>query len=304
MSLFIVKCTTIFVVVKGFVYQSKIVLAFLCHFGLVSTRPLCLYTFAKNMLTDHELKDYLEAQYKRYNRLDFIESDPIQIPHYYQRKEDQEISGFLAATLAWGQRATIIKNSRRLMEMMDDAPYDFIINHKKKDLERFSGFVHRTFNADDCKYYLHALKQLYKSHDGIEGSFNYIHKKNNDLSETIHQWRQLFLSFQSDPRQGKHIGDPLKNSTAKRMLMYLRWMVRKDQSGIDFGLWKAIKPSELYIPLDIHSARSARLLVLLPRTQHDWKAVNELTENLRKIEPKDPVKYDFALYGSSVNKSI
>ncbi|HQK98052.1 MAG TPA: TIGR02757 family protein [Bacteroidia bacterium] len=256
------------------------------------------------MLSHHELKDYLDAQYKRYNSSFFIETDPIQIPHSFSNKEDISISGFFAATLAWGQRPTIIKNSKRLMELMDEAPHDFIINHTKKDRDRFTGFVHRTFNADDCKYYLFALQQLYKKYEGLEGSFKHVHNNKNDLSETLHQWRKLFLSFKSETRQGKHLGDPLKNSTAKRLLMYLRWMVRKDQSGIDFGLWKAIKPSELYIPLDIHSARSARILGLLTRTQNDWKAVNELTENLRIIDAKDPVKYDFALYGSSVNKAI
>lgn len=256
------------------------------------------------MLTQQELKDYLEAQYKRYNHTDFIETDPIQIPHSFKKKEDREISGFFASTLAWGQRATIIKNSKRLMELMDDAPYEFIVNHTKKDRERFTGFVHRTFNSDDCKYYVYALQQLYKSHNGLEGSFKLHHHKNGDLSETLHHWRALFLSFKSEARQGKHLGDPLKNSTTKRMLMYLRWMVRKDTSGIDFGIWKTIKPAELYIPLDIHSARSARILGLLTRTQNDWKAVNELTENLRVMDATDPVKYDFALYGSSVNKSI
>lgn len=255
-------------------------------------------------LSTNEVGEILEFNYLKYNNPKFIETDPIQIPHLFTKKEDIEISAFITAILAWGQRPTIIKNCKDLMERMDNAPVDFIRNHNSAERNQFGNFIHRTFNGIDCVYFIKALQELYLKHEGLEGSFNYHFKKTSNLENTIHEWRKTFLSFESPDRTGKHIADPLKNSTAKRILMYLRWMVRKDKNGVDFGIWKKIPPSALFAPIDLHSARVARKLELLTRKQDDWKAVIELTDNLRKFDSKDPVKYDFALFGLGANKEL
>jgi uncharacterized protein (TIGR02757 family) len=255
-------------------------------------------------LSNNEVGEILEFNYLKYNNPKFIETDPIQIPHLFTDKEDIEISGFITAILAWGQRQTIIKNCSDLMNRMDNCPADFIKNHNKVERQQFGNFVHRTFNGVDCIYFVEALQKLYLDHNGLEGSFNTHFKKTSNLANTIHEWRNTFLSFESPSRTGKHIADPTRNSTAKRILMYLRWMIRKDRKGVDFGIWTKIPPSALYAPIDLHSARVARKLGLLNRTQDDWKAVIELTDNLRKFDPKDPVKYDFALFGLGVNKEL
>jgi uncharacterized protein (TIGR02757 family) len=256
-----------------------------------------------------DLKSFLDEKAGLYNRPEFITVDPISIPHQFNRKEDIEISGFLTASIAWGQRPVILKNANRLMEMMDNAPHQFILHHNKNDLKPFSKFIHRTFNGIDCIYFMQSLHNIYKKHGGMEKVFNsHLTKKDRDLSNTINQFRQLFFSLPHPARSKKHIADPLANSSSKRICMYLRWMVRKDpdsyRDGVDFGIWNSIQMNQLSCPLDLHSARVARSLGLLQRKQNDWKAVTELTNKLKEFDPLDPVKYDFALFGLGINEKF
>lgn len=251
-----------------------------------------------------EIKQFLDEQVDKYNCPAFIADDPISIPHRFSLKEDIEISGFFAATLAWGQRKTILKNADLLLQKMDYAPFDFITNHSKKDLHRFKNFVHRTFNGDDCIFFISSLKNIYQKHHGLECAFaEAIKKEDINLANSIHHFRKLFFSIKHNIRTKKHVADPLRNSSCKRINMFLRWMVRKDNCGVDFGLWN-ISPSLLSCPLDVHSGRMARELGLLTRKQDDWKAVCELTENLKKMDADDPVKYDFALFGMGVSRDV
>jgi len=250
-----------------------------------------------------KLKEFLDELVATYNSPEFIKEDPISIPQSFSRKEDIEISGFLAATIAWGQRPVILKNALRMMELMDAAPYDFIQNATATDFKRFNTFVHRTFNGIDCIYFLKALQHIYKKHGGLEKLFSEaLNQSEGDMANAIHLARETFFSRQQPDRTAKHFADPLRNSSAKRICMYLRWMVRKDKRGVDFGIWNSIQASQLYCPLDVHSGRIARELGLLSRTQDDWKAVVELTVNLRSMDAADPVKYDFALFGMGVTK--
>lgn len=246
-----------------------------------------------------ELKDLLERYYLEFHQKEFIEDDPISIPHRFSIKEDIEISGFLAAIIAWGQRKTIIRNANRMIEIMDNSPYDFILNHQESDRQKAVGFVHRTFNSNDLIYFFHALQQLYKYHGGLEVCLS--PKANENMKEKFSHFKQLFFQPEHFQRTEKHIADPIKGSSAKRLNMYLRWMVRLDQAGVDFGIWKSFPTSKLMMPLDVHTATVGRKLGLLDRKQNDWKAVEELTENLRNFDANDPVKYDFALFGMGVN---
>ncbi|MDR6301039.1 TIGR02757 family protein [Mesonia maritima] len=246
-----------------------------------------------------ELKEFLDFKTKQYNQPEFIETDPIQIPHQFSKKEDIEISGFLTATIAWGNRKSILKNAHRLMELLDNAPFEFISQHEESDLEKLTGFVHRTFNEIDLFYFLNALQHIYKNHEGLEKIFT-THATKSDLQLAIHEFKKLFFELPHLPRTQKHVSDPLKNSAAKRINMFLRWMVRNDDQNIDFGIWKNISPAALSCPLDIHSGNVARKLNLLSRKQNDAKAVKELDTNLRKLDKNDPVKYDFALFGLGV----
>ncbi len=243
-----------------------------------------------------ELKQFLDFKADFYENPDFIESDPIQIPHRFDKKQDIEIAAFFSALLAWGNRKMIIRNASRLMELMDNSPYDFITNHEESDLSRFEGFVHRTFNEIDLLYYIHSLKSIYCEFGGLEKQFD----NSEDLNIQIHNFKKLFMSFDAPLRSGKHLGDPKKGSAAKRIHMFLRWMVRSGDKGVDFGIWKEVNPSQLYCPLDIHSGNVARKLKLLDRKQNDQKALQELSLALKKLDPKDPVKYDFALFGLGV----
>lgn len=223
-----------------------------------------------------------------------METDPIQIPHRFTKKEDIEIAGFIVATLAWGQRKTIINNANKWMAFMDESPFDFILNHQETDLKRFKGFVHRTFNETDALTFINSLRHIYQNHGGLEKALS---TSGSDFQQKLSQFKKLFFSYPHLSRTTKHIADPVSGSTAKRLCMYLRWMVRPADKGTDFGIWTSFKPSELFLPLDVHSGNVARKLGLLGRTQNDWKAVNELTETLRKFDPKDPCKYDYALFG-------
>lgn len=245
-----------------------------------------------------ELKEFLDLKVSQYNNKNFIESDPIQIPHLFTQKQDIEIAGFLSATIAWGNRKMIIKNGLYLMELLEQTPYDFILNHSEKDLESFKNFVHRTFNSTDLVCFITQLKFIYQQFDSLEKAFTL--QPQESLQSNIHFFKQLFFSSETPSRTYKHISDPLKGSAAKRINMFLRWMVRNDNNGVDFGIWKSIKPSELSCPLDIHSGNVARKLNLLTRKQNDAKALYELDTNLRLLDKIDPVKYDFALFGLGV----
>ncbi|WP_139959708.1 TIGR02757 family protein [Flavicella sediminum] len=246
-----------------------------------------------------ELKEFLDAKVIQYNTLEFIDSDPVQIPHLYTCKEDIEIAGFLAATIAWGKRPMIIKNSHKMMEFLGNSPYDFVMSHTDTDLDNFEHFVHRTFNLEDFKFFIQSLKNIYTQHQGLEAVFAK-HKSDTSLQPAIHEFKKLFFEIPHQQRTTKHVSDPLKGSAAKRINMYLRWMVRQDNLGVDFGLWKSISPALLSCPLDVHSGNVARKLKILKRKQNDGKALLELDTTLRKLDPKDPVKYDFALFGLGV----
>jgi len=247
-----------------------------------------------------ELKDFLDEKVIQYNRPDFIESDPIQIPHLFTEKEDIEIAAFLIATIAWGNRKSIINNGHRLMEIMNHLPYEYVINFEKnKASDQVYSFVHRTFNSEDLIYFFQALKNIYQNHGGLETIFNK-NKSKDGLQEAISVFKKIFLELPHAPRTEKHVSDPLKNSAAKRINMFLRWMVRNDNAGVDFGIWKSIAPSLLSCPLDVHSGNVARSLGLLTRKQNDARAVKELDIQLRKFDVEDPVKYDFALFGLGV----
>lgn len=250
-----------------------------------------------------ELKSYLDFKVEQYNTLHFIEADPIQIPHQFSKKQDIEIAGFLTATIAWGNRKSILKNADKMMELMERSPYDFILNHSPADLEPLNAFVHRTFNGMDFQYFIKALKNIYLNHGGIEGIFNN-YAEDTSLQPAIHNFKKIFFELPHARRTEKHVSDPLKNSAAKRLNMYLRWMVRKDASGVDFGIWEGLKPHQLSCPLDVHSGNVARKLKLLKRKANDAKALIELDNSLRKMDPVDPVKYDFALFGIGVNEDL
>lgn len=246
-----------------------------------------------------ELKEFLDEKVIQYNQPKFIESDPIQIPHQFSSKEDIEIAGFLTATIAWGNRKMIINNANKMMHLLDNAPSDFIIHHQEKDLERFENFVHRTFNNIDLKQFIRGLKHIYTKHNGLEAALTII-DNTTSYQHAISNFKQLFFEISHEQRTEKHVSDPLKNSAAKRINMFLRWMVRKDTTGVDFGIWKTHNPAHLSCPLDVHSGNVARKLDLLSRKQNDWKALTELDNSLRKFDKKDPTKYDFALFGLGV----
>jgi uncharacterized protein (TIGR02757 family) len=243
------------------------------------------------------LKEFLDEKYLQYDCIKFIESDPISIPHLFPRKEDIEISAFLSAVIAWGQRTTIIRNATRLMDLMGGEPYNFVMNFKEKHLCYFDNFVHRTFNSTDCNYFIKALSRIYKKHGGLEQIFLKAYSFDHTIKSAITLFREEFLSFQPNPRTEKHFANPSKGSSSKRINLFLRWMIRNSKSGVDFGIWKSVPASALMIPLDVHSGRVARKLGLLQRRQNDWQAVEELTANLRLFDSNDPVKYDFALFG-------
>ncbi|MCE2612039.1 TIGR02757 family protein [Flavobacteriaceae bacterium D16] len=250
-------------------------------------------------MTRQELKEFLDAKVIQYNTAEFLETDPVSIPHSFDGKEDIEISGFLTATIAWGNRKSIIKNARQLIELMDLAPYEYVMGHNPRDLESLSSFVHRTFNGIDLTYFITALRHLYRNHKGLEGIFTRYAEKDS-LQPAITAFKGHFFELKHPARSTKHISDPSKGSAAKRINMFLRWMIRNDHQGVDFGLWRNLSPAMLSCPLDVHSGNVARKLGLLSRKQNDARAVIELDQNLRKLDPEDPVKYDFALFGLGV----
>lgn len=254
-------------------------------------------------LTRKELKEFLDLKADHFNRPEFIEKDPVSIPHMFTEKEDIEVSGFLTAIISWGRREGIIKSASKLMQLMDMSPYDFILNGGPGEIEGLNRFVHRTFNGADCMFFTLALRDLYDRFGNMENAFYHSYDGKNMLS-AITGFRQQFLRTRHLQRSEKHLADPSKGASAKRINMFLRWMVRKDQRGVDFGIWNKFHPGNLYCPLDVHSAKVARKLGLLKRKQNDWKAVSELTFNLRKLDPHDPVKYDFALFGLGIYENF
>lgn len=246
-----------------------------------------------------KLKSFLDEKVELYNRPDFIESDPIQIPHLFTQKRDIEIAGFLAATIAWGNRKMIINNAKKMMDLMGNAPYDFIMSHNDDDLLRFSTFVHRTFNNEDFVGFIKSLRNIYLNHNGLEAVFAQ-HQETNSMQKSISEFKKTFFEINHLSRTEKHVSDPMNGSAAKRINMFLRWMVRQDNKGVDLGIWKSIPPAALSCPLDVHSGNVARKLELLTRKQNDAKALLELDTNLRLLDANDPVKYDFALFGLGI----
>ncbi len=247
-----------------------------------------------------DIKDFLDEKYDQYNRPEFIETDPIQIPHLFSGSNDIEIAGFFSAIISWGQRKTIIKNGLMLMKLMDNNPYDFIINASDREIKAFRNFKHRTFNYIDTAYFCKSLKNIYCKHAGIKSIFEKNYLKYGSLKNAVINFRKAFFEIPHPNRTLKHISDVSRGSAAKRINMFLRWMVRKDNRGVDFGTWSNIPSSALYIPLDVHSGSVARKLGILKRKQNDWQSVEILTEVLRNFDQDDPVKYDFALFGLGV----
>lgn len=251
-------------------------------------------------MISNQIIDILNFYHDKYNKNDFIKDDPISIPHRFTKKQDIEIAGLFAATLAWGNRTSIINSCNKLMTLMDNQPYNFILNHSQKELKPFETFVHRTFNATDLLYFISFLKHHYTQNDSLENLF-----LNQNIELGLSNFKESFFSLKDFPaRTKKHVSSPENKSTCKRLNMYLRWMVRKDKKGVDFGIWKKIKPAQLYIPLDVHVENYARQLNLIERKQRDWLTVCELTSNLKLIDKNDPVRFDFALFGMGIDKAI
>ncbi|MEJ1237829.1 TIGR02757 family protein [Chryseolinea sp. T2] len=252
---------------------------------------------AKSLARLLELKPFLDEKVEQFNQPQFIASDPVSIPHRFTRLQDIEIAGLFAATLAWGQRVTIIRKCLELMAMMDNAPYDFITQHKTSDLRVLETFKHRTFNLTDTLYFVEFLKWFYSQHNSLEDAF-LIDQSADNVHDGLVKFHQMFFSLPDHPdRTKKHVATPERKSTCKRLNMYLRWMVRSDNQGVDFGLWRRISPAQLICPCDVHVDRVGRKLKLIRRAQTDWLTAVELTHNLRVLDKADPVKYDFALFG-------
>jgi uncharacterized protein (TIGR02757 family) len=250
------------------------------------------------------LRDLLESKVEEYNQPDFIDTDPIVVPHAFSKKQDKEISGLFAATLAWGQRITIINKSLELMQMMGNAPHEFIMFHSDNDLYSLRHFKHRTFNYTDLLYFIHFLRKVYQSSESLEQFFLPLSGETT-VKTGIMRFHEFFVNDGFFPaRTAKHVASPARNSACKRLNMYLRWMVRSDGKGVDFGIWKKIGANQLICPCDVHVEKVARSLGLISRKQVDWKMAEELTENLRQFDPDDPAKYDFALFGMGLNKTI
>ncbi len=254
-----------------------------------------------------ELKHFLDERVSKYNQKEFIINDPISIPHQFKDRKNREIMGFWASMLSWGQRKTIINKSNELIRLMDNDPYDFIMNHREKDLGRFSEFKHRTFNSTDALYFIYFFRKFYGVHDSLEEGFLY-ESGSIDIEKSLMHFHQIFFDDENAPkRTRKHVSTPARKSACKRLCMFLRWMVRKDQAGVDFGMWERIKMKDLKIPLDIHVFRVATELNLLNSKKSDWNSVVQLTEQLKEFNPEDPVIYDYALFSIGVlnkNKGI
>ena len=255
-------------------------------------------------LSERELKTFLNKKVAQFNTVSFIKRDPISIPHKFTEKKDIEILGFFAATLAWGQRKTIIAKCNDLIERMEGKPYDFVMNHSDEDLQRLEGFKHRTFNDTDLLYFIDYFKRHYSTHESLESAFipdsGFVSVENS----LIHFEEEFFNHENAPKRTKKHVATPARKSACKRINMFLRWMVRKDKNGVDFGIWNKIPMSDLICPIDLHVERTARKLQLITRKPVDWQTALELTESLKKLDENDPVKYDYALFGLSIGEDI
>jgi uncharacterized protein (TIGR02757 family) len=245
-----------------------------------------------------QLKALLDEKVKLYNQPGFIEKDPVSIPHLFTKKQDIEISGLFAAVLAWGNRTSIINNCKKLVNWMDNAPHDFILNHHDTDLKKMLGFAHRTFNATDLLYFIQFLRYHYSKHTSLEDAFvpgrSY---KEDTVEQALIYFHNYFFSIEHPERSRKHVATPARKSACKRINMYLRWMVRRDNKGVDFGIWKKIHPRQLVCPLDVHVARVAQRLDLLENTNSNWANALHLTYRLRELNREDPAVYDYALFG-------
>jgi len=254
--------------------------------------------------TFEQLKYFLDEKYNEYNNKQFIQSDPIQIPHTFSQKENIEIAGFLASTIAWGQRKSIISNSKKMMEIMENNPIEYLKNVSDNEIDKIRNITHRTYNYEDFQFFVKSLKNIYLNHNGLENVFTTGFQKNNTVKEAIKYFREVFFSIPFPERTSRHVANVDKKSAAKRINMFLMWMVRHDDNGVHFGIWKRIPTSALMLPIDVHTGNTARALGLLTRTQTDWQAVEEVSDNLRKFDPIDPIKYDFSLFGIDLNKLL
>lgn len=246
-----------------------------------------------------DLKSFLDEKALKYNQPFFIETDPIQVPKNFSEKENIEIAAFLTATISWGNRLSIIKNAIKLTALMDNQPHKFVLNASNDELKSLERFVHRTFNGNDCRFFILSLKNIYQNHGGLQAVFDTGFKKENSVKSSLKEFYNVFFEIGGE-RSRKHVSNVEKGASAKRLNMFLRWMVRNDKCGVDFGLWNGIPQSALMLPLDVHTGNVARKLGLLQRKANDWKAVEEVTQKLRNFDPEDPVKYDFALFGLGV----
>ncbi|MBN1986197.1 MAG: TIGR02757 family protein [Prolixibacteraceae bacterium] len=244
----------------------------------------------------NDVKEFLDEKADKYNQPFFIQTDPIQIPKNFSDKEDIEIAGFLTATIAWGSRTAIIKNAMKLMQLLNFQPYNFILNSSDEEHKTLGKFVHRTFNGNDCRYFIRSLQNIYKNHNGLQAVFEKGFQNEKSVKSALEYFYSVFFEPEGE-RTRKHVSNVARGASAKRLNMYLRWMIRNDNRGVDFGIWNGIPVSELMLPLDVHTGNVARKLGLLQRKQNDWKAVEEVTQTLRTLNANDPVKYDFALFG-------
>ncbi len=255
-------------------------------------------------MTKPELKELLDELHLHYDCVDFIEPDPISIPHSFSNPLDKEVSGLLAATIAWGNRKAIVKSANRMMDYLDRRPYDFVMGASESELECLNSYVHRTFNGEDLRCFVLALRRLCGEYGSLGEWFQSRWEQTNDMRLVLADFRKEFFDFPHPQRSEKHLSSIAKGAACKRLNMYLRWMVRRDPHGVDFGLWERIPSSALYLPLDVHSGNVGRGLGLLERKQNDWKAVEEITSTLRVFDPEDPVKYDFALFGAGISHRV
>tara|TARA_Y100000385_G_scaffold214758_1_gene223360 strand:+ start:16017 stop:16775 length:759 start_codon:yes stop_codon:yes gene_type:complete len=252
-------------------------------------------------MNKNQLKEFLDEKVYLYNRPEFINNDPVAIPHEFNQKEDIEISAFFTATIAWGRRPLILKNAKRIMALLDNCPYDFILHASKNEVIKSSNFCHRTFNGSDLQTFIYCLRNIYQNHQGLEACF---YTRNKDMSQSISDFKKIFFEIKHPKRTEKHISDPMRGSASKRLMMFLRWMVRTNNQNIDFEIWKTLDPRQLSCPLDVHTGNVGRKLGLITRKANDWKTVKELDNNLRLFCPEDPAKYDFALFGLGVYENF
>lgn len=255
------------------------------------------------MLNFSELKDFLDEKADIYNNTEFIQNDPVQIPHRFSLKQDVEIAGFLAATISWGNRKAIIGSAEKMLDIMGNSPYDFVMNHSDRNLDLLKDkSIHRTFNGEDFAYFIRQFRKIYDKNESLENLF-LMNRDEANFYHSIERFRASFLNIEKH-RSHKHVSSPYKNSSAKRIIMFLRWMIRKDSRGVDFGIWENIDQKFLSIPLDVHTGNISRKLGLIKRTQNDWKTVEELDAIIRKFNENDPARYDFALFGLGVTKEL